>query len=444
MWSRRAFLGLGGALGTAVASRPFTGLAHLEAATAAVADRSPDDVAQDEFYWREIQEAFTLDRTLINLNNGNTCPSPRVVLEATKRYMDMSNMLPVHYRGDIERHLQTVRRGLAKEFGFDEDEVALTRNASESLQIVQNGLDLAPGDEVITTEQDYPRMLTTWDQRMRRDKIKVTRLQFPVPTSHDDLYQRFERAITPRTKVFHFCHITNLTGQLFPVRRLSRLARSRGIQTVVDGAHAIAHFPFKIRDLECDYYGVSLHKWLLAPIGNGLLYVRRENIPKLWPLQAVPERQANDIRKFEAIGTYPTAIRAAVGEALAFHQAIGAERKAARLRYLTLRWANAIKSNLRVRILSSLEPGQTWGLAMVGLEGIDSRALAQFMMDKYRIVINAVVGGQPPAQVFDYTGLRVTPNVYTTLQEIDTFVDAMQDAAKNGVPAPAARGRSGN
>ena len=445
MWSRRAVLGLGGALGTAVASRPFTGLAHLEAATAAVADRSPDDVAQDEFYWREIQEAFTLDRTLINLNNGNTCPSPRVVLEATKRYMDMSNMLPVHYRGDIERHLQTVRRGLAKEFGFDEDEVALTRNASESLQIVQNGLDLAPGDEVITTEQDYPRMLTTWDQRMRRDKIKVTRLQFPVPTTQDDLYQRFERAITPRTKVFHFCHITNLTGQLFPVQRLIRLARSRGIQTVVDGAHAIAHFPFKIRDLECDYYGVSLHKWLLAPIGNGLLYVRRENIPKLWPLQAVPERQANDIRKFEAIGTYPTAIRAAVGEALAFHQAIGAERKAARLRYLTLRWANALKSNPRVKILSSLEPGQTWGLAMVGLEGVDSRALAQFMMDKYRIVINAVVGGQPPAQVFDYTGLRVTPNVYTTLQEIDTFVDAMQDAAKNGVPASAtARGRSGD
>ncbi|PYR33655.1 MAG: aminotransferase V [Acidobacteria bacterium] len=445
MWSRRAFLGLGGAVGTAVASRSFAGFARLEAAGAAVADRTPEDVAQDEFYWREIQEAFTLDRTLINLNNGNTCPSPRVVLEATKRYMDMSNMLPVHYRGDIERHLQTVRRGLAKEFGFDEDEVALTRNASESLQIVQNGLDLAPGDEVITTEQDYPRMLTTWDQRRRRDKITVTRLQFPVPTTEDDLYQRFERAITPRTKVFHFCHITNLTGQLFPVQRLSRLARSRGIQTVVDGAHAIAHFPFKIRDLECDYYGVSLHKWLLAPIGNGLLYVRRENIPKLWPLQAVPERQANDVRKFEAIGTYPTAIRAAVGEALAFHQAIGAERKAARLRYLTLRWANALKSNPRVKILSSLEPGQTWGLAMVGIDGVDSRALAQFMMDKYRIVINAVVGGQPPNQVFDYTGLRVTPNVYTTLQEIDTFVEAMQDAAKNGVPASTtARGRSGN
>src|SRR6266550_8283477 len=268
MWSRRAFIGLGGAVGAAAAAgRPFTGLAHLEAAAASVADRTPEDVAQDEFYWREIQEAFTLDRTLINLNNGNTCPSPRVVLDACKRYMDMSNMLPVQYRSDIERHMQTIRRGLAKEFGFDEDEVALTRNASESLQIVQNELDLQPGDEVITTEQDYPRMLTTWDQRRRRDKIKVTRIQFPVPTTQQDLFERFARAITPQTRVMHFCHITNLTGQLFPVQQLCRLARQRGITTIVDAAHSVAHFPFKLRDFECDYAGTSLHKWLLAPHG---------------------------------------------------------------------------------------------------------------------------------------------------------------------------------
>ena len=445
MWSRRAFLRMGGAVGTAAFAGKLTpGLAHVEAASAAVVDRSPEEVAQDEFYWREIQEAFTLDRTLINLNNGNTCPSPAVVLDACKRYMDMSNMLPVHYRSEMERHLQTVRRALSKDFGCDEDEIALTRNASESLQIVQTGLDLRPGDEVITTEQDYPRMLTTWDQRMRRDKIKVTRIQFPVPASQDDLYQRFERAITPQTKVLHFCHITNLTGQLFPVQRLCRLARSRGITSIVDGAHALAHFPFKLRDLECDAYGVSLHKWLLAPIGNGMLYVRRDSIPKFWPMQAVPEREANSILKFEQIGTYPTAIRASVAEALAFHQAIGAERKAARLRYLTMRWANALKSKSRVRILSSLEPGQTWGLAMVGIEGIDPTALSQFMMDRYRIVINAVVGGRPPGPVFDYSGLRVTPNVYTTLQEIDTFVEAMQEVLKNGLPVvPEGRSRSG-
>ena len=306
MLNRRDFLRLGGGVGTAaLVHAPFKTIAQVAAASAAVADRTPEDVAADEFYWREIQEAFTLDRTLTNLNNGNSCPSPRVVHEAVKRYMDMANMLPVQYNNGIGRNIGTVRRRLAAEFGCDPSELALTRNASESMQIAQNGIDMKPGDEVLTTEQDYPRMLTTWDQRVRRDKIKVTKIQFPVPTTQDDLYQRFEQAITPQTKVLHFCHITNLTGQLFPVQRLSRLARSRGILTMVDGAHALAHFPFKLRDLECDYYGVSLHKWLLAPLGNGLLYVRPENIAKTWPLQAVPDRQANDITKFEAIGTHP-------------------------------------------------------------------------------------------------------------------------------------------
>jgi selenocysteine lyase/cysteine desulfurase len=422
-------------VGTAAYAAKAGGLERVEAASQSVADRPPMEVAKDEFYWREVQSAFKLDRSLINLNNGFTCPCPRDVLESVFRYMDMINMLPVHYQGMVAGNIQTIRRRMAAEFGCDPEEMALTRGASESLQIVQNGIDLKAGDEVITTEQDYPRMLTTWDQRMRREGIKVTRLQFPVPTTQDDLFQRFEKAITPRTKVFHFCHITNLTAQLFPVQRLSRLARSKGIVTIVDGAHALGHFPFKLRDLECDAYGVSLHKWLLAPIGNGCLYVRRESIPKFWPLQAAPEQQDNDIRKFEAIGTHPWAIRAALGEALAFHQAIGAERKAARLRYLTLRWANALKAHPRVKILTNLaEPAQAWGVAAVYIDGIDVRALARFLMSKYRIIVVPLVGGAPPNSVFDYQALRVSPNVYTTLEEIDTFVMAMEDAVKNGVP----------
>src|SRR5947208_7828150 len=442
MWTRRAFLRATGALGTSViAARPS--LASVTAASAAVADRCADEVAQDESYWRAIQEAYAPDRTLINLNNGHHSPAPRVVHDALKHYLDSENQLPVYYASLINRNIERVRRALAAEFGCDPEELAITRNASESLQIAQDGQDLKEGDEIVTTNQDYPRMLTTWDQRARRDKIKITRLQFPVPTTQQDLYDRFEKAITPQTKVLHFCHITNLTGQLFPVQRLSRMARSRGILTIVDGAHALAHFPFKLRDLEMDYYGVSLHKWLLAPIGNGLLYVRKENLAKTWPLQAVPDRQANDITKFEAIGTHPEALRAAVAEALAFHQAIGAERKAARLRYLTLRWANAVKSHSKIKILSNLEPGQTWGVAMVSIDGIDPRALSQHMMDKYRIVVNAVVGGDPPAQVFDYSGLRVTPNVYTTLEEIDTFAAAMLDVARNGLPPDSGRGGRG-
>ena len=444
MLSRRAFLQMCGALGAAASVFEAEALERVAAASQTVGGRSPEDVAKDEFYWREIQLAFKLDRSLINLNNGFTCPTPRVALESEWRYMDMINMLPVHYQAMIAKNVETIRLRMAAEFGCDPDEIALTRGASEALQIVQNGIDLKAGDEVVTTEQDYPRMLTTWDQRMRREGIKVTRFQFPVPTTQDDLYQRFEEAVTPQTKVFHFTHITNLTAQLFPVQRISRLARSRGIVTIVDGAHALGHFPFKLRDLECDAYGVSLHKWLLAPIGNGCLYVRREMIPKFWPLQAAPEQQDNDIRKFESIGTHPWAVRAALGEALAFHQAIGADRKAARLRYLTLRWANALKVHPRIKVLTDLsEPPQAWGVAAVYIEGIDVRDLARFLMDKYRIVVVPLVGGAPPNSVFDYQALRVSPNVYTTLEEIDMFVMAMEDALKGGVPTELAAARRG-
>jgi selenocysteine lyase/cysteine desulfurase len=433
--NRREFLRLAGAAGATAAVFHPEALARVVSAGQTVEGQTAEQVARNEFYWREIQLAFKLDRSLINLNNGFTAPMPRVALESVNRYMDMINMLPVHYQGMVANNVQTIRRRMANEFGADPEEIALTRGASEALQIVQNGIDLEPGDEVVTTEQDYPRMLTTWDQRMRRDGIKVTRLQFPVPATQDFLYNMFEKAITPKTKVFHFTHITNLTAQLFPVQRLSRLARSKGIVTIVDGAHALGHFPFQLRDLECDAYGVSLHKWLLAPLGNGLLYVRREMIPKFWPLQAAPEQQDADIRKFESIGTHPWAIRAALGESLAFHQAIGADRKAARLRYLNMRWVNALKKHDKIKVLSETsEPAQCWGVMAVNIEGYDVRQLAKFMMDRYRIVVVPLVGGAPPNSVFDYQALRVSPNVYTTLEEIDTFIEAMETAVKEGVP----------
>ena len=295
------------------------------------------------------------------------------------------------------------------------------------------GLDLKPGDEVLTTVQDYGRMLTTWDQRARREKIKVTKIDFPCPTTQADLMQRFESAITPQTKVIHFCHITNQSGQLFPVRELGQLARRRGITTIVDGAHAMGHFPYKLRDLEVDFYGVSLHKWLLAPLGTGLLYVRKDRIASTWPLQAAPERRDSDIRKFEEIGTNPAAIKAGINEAIAFQQAIGIERKAARLRYLTLRWANELKKNSRIKIHSSLEPGQTWGLAVLSVDGIDTAKMVTHLWDKYKIVVTAIGHENPAEPRFSYRALRITPNIYTPLEEIDTFVRAMQEIAKNGI-----------
>ena len=436
MWTRRSFLRIAGSAPVAVAlgTRAY-GIPEVQAATAAVAQRTPEEVAADESYWREIQFAFSLDRTLINLNNGNSCPAPTVVHEAVKRYMDWSNQAPGYDRGMIERNIETARRRLANEFGADPEEIAITRNASESLQIAQNGIDMKPGDEIIITEQDYGRMLTTWDQRARREKIKVTRIDFPCPTTQADLMQRFQAAITPQTKVLHFSHITNQSGQLFPVRDLCRMARQRGITTIVDGAHALAHFPFKIRDLDADYYGVSLHKWLLAPLGTGLLYVRKDRIAGTWPLQASPERSNTDIRKFEEIGTSPAATKAGINEAIAFHQAIGVERKAARLRYLTLRWANELKKEPNVRLHSSLEPGQTWGLAVVSIDRVDTTKLVGHLWDKWRIIVTTAGHTNEKDPSLSYRGLRITPNIYTPLEEIDTFIEAMRKVAKEGLPA---------
>ncbi len=420
MLSRRAFLRTGSTGAAALAAFTNESLSRAAAAADAAFGRSAADLAGDENYWHEIQQAFTLDRTLINLNNGGCSPSPRVVHEAFKRYLDLSNEAPVYHMWQIlEPNIETVRRRLAAEFGCDPEEMAITRNASEALQIAQLGIDLAPGDEVITTNQDYGRMLDTWDQRARRDKIVVSRISFPVPPpSMDDLADRLLSAITPRTKVLHFCHITNLTGQIFPVRKICDAARAKGIKTIVDGAHAFAHFPYTVADLGCDYYGTSLHKWLLAPIGTGFLYVRREHIEALWPLTPANATRAKDIRKFEEIGTHPAANHNAIAEALTFHDAIGSDRKAARLRYLRNRWADRLRPEGRFKILTSMDPAQSCAIGTVQIVGVPTAKVVSQLWDKWRIIATPIVHPE-------YEGLRVTPNVYTTLEEIDTFAGAM-------------------
>ena len=429
MVTRRSFLRTTGTAGVA-ALTAFTdnGLTRVAAAGAAVDGRLASDIAGDEVYWREIQQAFTLDRTIINLNNGGCCPSPRVVHEALKRYLDISNQAPVYHMWQIlEPNIETVRRRLAAEFGCSTEEIAITRNASEALQIAQLGIDLKPGDEVVTTNQDYGRMLDTWEQRVRRDRITLKKVSFPVPPpSMDVLADRLLSAITPATKVLHFCHITNLTGQIFPVKRICDEARRRGIKTVVDGAHAFAHFPYKAADLGCDYYGTSLHKWLLAPIGTGFLYVRRENIAGLWPLTPAAESRAGDIRKFEEIGTHPAANHNAIAEAMSFHEGIGIERKAARLRYLRDRWAKRLQQNPRIRIHTNLDPAHSCAIGTVQITGVPTPKVVARLWDLYRIIGTPIVHPE-------YEGVRITPNVYTTLEEVDTFGDAMEEIAAKGI-----------
>lgn len=423
MLTRRSFLGAGS---TAAVGLAFTNesLARVAAATARAADAAPNDLARDETYWREIQQGFTLDRTIINLNNGGCCPSPRVVHEAFKRYLDVSNQSPVYHMWQIlEPNIETVRRRLAAGFGCNPEEMAITRNASEALQIAQLGIDLKAGDEVVTTNQDYGRMLDTWDQRVHREGITVKKISFPVPPpSMDDLADRLVSAIGPKTKVLHFCHITNLTGQIFPVKKICDAARAKGVKTIVDGAHAFAHFPYKASDLGCDYYGTSLHKWLLAPIGTGFLYVRRENIEGLWGLTPTAASRAKDIRKFEEIGTHPAANHNAIAEALTFHDGMGSERKAARLRYLRDRWANRLTATGRFKLHTSLDPAQSCAIGTVQVLGVETNKVVEQLWAKWRIIAT-------PINHAEYSGIRVTPNVYTTLEEVDTFGDAMEKIA---------------
>ena len=406
------------------------GLERVFSATSAVASRSPQEVAQDEDYWMQIQQAFTVDRSLINLNNGGVSPAPKIVQDALRRYVEYSNTAPVYTMWRVlEPQVEGVRRRLADDFGCDAEEMAITRNASEALEISQMGIDLQPGDEVLTTDQDYGRMLTTWDQRVRREGIVVKKVSFPTPPpSMQYLVDMFEQGITPRTKVILLCHITNLSGQIFPVKQICQMARARGIETIVDGAHAYAHFPFKASDLDCDRYGTSLHKWLLAPHGTGFLYVRRDKIKGTWPLMAASTRMDDDIRKFEEIGTHPAGNHNAIAEALTFHQGIGAERKAARLRYLRDRYMRHFEGMPGVQIHTSFDPEQSCGLSNIGIDGIEPAKITEHLWNTKRIIVVGI--GHK-----DCTGIRVTPNVYTTLDEVDTFIESFDDIVRHGLPA---------
>ena len=389
---------------------------------------NPKDIARDETYWREIQQGYTADRGIVNLNNGGVSPSPAIVQEAMKRHLDFSNTSPAYSMWQIlEPQREPVRRRMARFFNCDPEEIALTRNASEGLQICQNGFDLKAGDEVLTTTQDYGRMISTFKQRECRDGIVMKQFKIPIPAENDrEIVRLFEDNITPKTKLILMCHMINITGQILPVKKVVNMARKYDIPVIVDGAHTFAHFDFDANDLDCDYYATSLHKWLCAPHGTGMLYVRKEKIADLWPLQAPGECGKDDIRKFEEIGTHPAANYLAIGDALTFHQGIGSKNKEERLFYLRDRWAKKLLKHNRIKLHTSLKPGKGCAIATVQIKGIDTADVAKHLWAKYRIFVVAI---KHP----EFEGCRVTPHVYTTIEEIDRFIDAMKTILKHGV-----------
>jgi selenocysteine lyase/cysteine desulfurase len=329
----------------------------------------------------------------------------------------------------LEPQSETIRTDLTELFECDHKKVAITRNASESLEILLNGLDFKPGDEILTTTQDYPRMLTTLRQRERREGLKLKLVQIPIPPRNlDEITSAFERGVTNRTKLILMSHQINITGQITPVKAVCEMARAKGIETVVDGAHSFAQFDFKQKDLGCDYFGTSLHKWLYSPKGTGLLYVKRDKIEKLWPLMAAETKQAGDIRKFEEIGTHSAAPRLAIGESLLFHNGIGGKRKEARLRYLSRYWMNRLKDVPQVRFNTSFDPRQSCAIANINIEGTNPSAIGSYLFSKHHIFTTPIVHEE-------FQGIRITPNVYTTLNELDRFCEVMEMIARKGLPA---------
>jgi selenocysteine lyase/cysteine desulfurase len=435
MPSRRDFLGslaypavasLGACFSPPRAAAAIAGFAAADHLT-------PQEAAAREDLWVPVQQAFTVDRSQTNLNNGGVSPAPRFVQEAHKARLDFSNQNSTRNLWQIlEPQKEFVRTGLARLFGGDAEEIAITRNASESLENCLFGFDLRPGDEVVTTDQDYPRMRTTLDQRARRDGIVVRKIALPVPCEDDALVvERFAAAMTERTRLVLMCHVINITGQILPVRGVVAMARARGVPVVVDGAHAFAHLVFRRDDLDCDFFGTSLHKWLFAPHGTGMLYVRRERIRSLWPLMAAPAELDGDIRKFEEIGTHPAAQILSIGEALVFHQGIGPERKLARMLFLRDRWARRLSAHERVRLNTSLKPGFASGVANFTIDGMDMVKLQQHLWQRHQIW-TTYIGPPLPKEC---EGLRITPSVYTTLDELDRFCEAVEAVLAKGLPA---------
>jgi selenocysteine lyase/cysteine desulfurase len=385
---------------------------------------TPQELAADEDYWSVIQQAYTVNPNMVNLNNGGVSPSPRVVQEAVERFNQLSNEAPSYYMWRIlDQGREPVRYKLATLAGCSPNEIAINRNATEALNTVIFGYPFKAGDEVIGTKQDYPNMIQAYRQRALRDGILYTQLSFDFPIEDDhSIVAAFEKAITPRTKLIHITHIINWVGQIMPVKKIAAMAHARGIEVIVDGAHSFGLLDFKIPDLECDYFGTSLHKFLSAPIGSGMLWIHANKIEKIWPLLCNDKPLSNDIRKFETLGTRSFPIEQGIGEAVNFHMAIGPKRKEERVRYLKNYWATKAAQIPGVKIHTSLKDKYACGICGVTIDGMTPAALDGALYTNYKIHTVGIVWE-------NISCVRITPHVYTRLEDLDKLVAALKEIA---------------
>jgi selenocysteine lyase/cysteine desulfurase len=380
----------------------------------------PDHAAQEEDLWTRIAQAYTVSANLLNLNNAGVSPHPLIVQDTVERFYRFSNEAPSHYMWHIlDKGREMLRSKLADLAGTSAEQVAINRNATEALATVAYGLTLNKGDEIVMARQDYPNMMQTWKQKEMREGIKINWINFKLPIEDNDAFvHEYIQATTPKTRIWHISHMINWTGQILPVKKLCEEARKRNILSIVDGAQTFGQLDFKISDINPDYFGTSLHKWLCAPFGTGFLYVKRELITSLWPLFSSDHPQSDNIRKFEVLGTRSFPSELAITQAIDFHNAIGSKRKEERLRFLKNYWCEKVRHHPKVKLHVSLQPEFSCAIGNFSVDGIDSIKMVSRLLNEYQIHTVPMIWE-------NVNGVRVSPQIYTGTRDLDRFAEAI-------------------
>ena len=398
---------------------------HLER----ISSLDPVVAAQDEDFWNLIREQYTTSPNIIDLNNGGVSPQPKPVQDAHIRFYQYCNEAPSYYMWRIlDQGREPLRAKLAQLAGCLPEELAINRNTTEGLNSIIFGLNLKAGDEVVLSKFDYPNMMNAWKQREKRDGIKLNWVELDLPIESDEVFlEKYEKAITPKTKIVHLTHMMNWTGQILPARKLADMAHRKGCEVILDASHSFVHIEYKISDLDCDYYATSLHKWLCAPFGTGFMFIKKEKIGKVWALLSAPVPDADNIGKFESLGTRSFAAEMAIGNAIDFHYLIGSKRKEERLRFLKNYWCEKAMKIPGFKLYTSLKPEYSCAIATFALKGWESADIANKLFEKKKIHVTTM-------EQENVHGVRVTPHVYTTLRDLDLLVEGITEIASMEPP----------
>lgn len=415
---KRTFLKNAGLLGLS-GMLSLDGIDELVKSVSAI---SADELATDEDFWETIRRGYKLKPDYINLENGYYNFLPEQVLEKFIGHVRDINYQGSYYMRTVQfDNKKAMAARLAKVAGCSPDELIITRNTTESLDMIIGGLDWKSGDEAVMAEQDYGAMLEMFKQVSKRYSIVNKVVSVPnIPGTDEEIVNLYASAINDRTKLLMVCHMINITGQILPVKKICDMAHSKGVQVMVDGAHSFAHIKFGIPDLNCDYFGSSLHKWLSVPLGAGILYVRKDRIGNVWPLIAEGERKPDDISRLNHTGTYPVHTDLAISDAIDYYNIIGAERKEARLRFIQNYWTSKVRDLPNVLVNTPANPARSCGIANVGIKGMKPAELSDLLFKKYKIYTAAIDGA-------GVHGCRITPNVYTNTADLDVLVNALTE-----------------